>query len=108
VQADPNKSAEYLKKACDLHDAESCARRGFEKTVDLTSTMPARINASLRQQCKAGQMKSCEQFGRNALDGVGMPKDAVAGAEYLGKACSGGEASACGAASPSASPSAAR
>jgi TPR repeat protein len=95
VPADPSKSAEYWKKACDLHDLASCAVRPMEKTVDLTATTPARINAALRDQCNAGQMASCERFGRNLIGGVGVPKDAVAGAECLAKTCSGGETSAC-------------
>jgi TPR repeat protein len=101
VHADPSKSAEYWKKACDLHDLASCAVRPMEKTVDLTATTPARINAALRDECGTGNMASCERFGRNLIGGVGVPKDAAAGAEYLAKACSGGETSACSPASVS-------
>jgi len=86
---------EYRKKACDLHDDVSCGARKLEKTVDLTATTPARINAALRDQCNAGNMKSCEKLGRNLIDGTGAPKDEVGGAEYLIKACSAGETSAC-------------
>ncbi len=100
VQAEPGKSAEYLKKACDLHDEVSCVRRRGKKAVDLSSTTPARINASLRDQCNAGKLESCETFGRFANEGIGMPKDPVTGAEYLAKACSGGRASACASATP--------
>jgi TPR repeat protein len=86
---------EYRKKACDLHDDVSCGARRLEKTVDLTATTPARINAALRDQCNAGNMKSCEKLGWNLMNGTGVPKDEVAGAEYLIKACSAGETSAC-------------
>jgi len=64
--------------------------------ADLTSTLPGRFNASLRDQCKVGNAERCEQYGRNANAGVGMPKDPVTGAEYLKMACLGGQASACG------------
>lgn len=95
VQAEEGKSADYLKKACDLHDDVSCSIWKLQKTEDLTATTPARINALLRNQCNAGNMKSCEKLGRNLISGTGAPKDEVAGAEYLAKACSGGEATAC-------------
>ena len=95
MQADQTKSAEYVKKACELHDATSCGVQHLAKTIDLTATMPARINAGLRHECAAGKMTSCERFGRNLIDGVGVPKDAVTGAEYLTKACSGGVTAAC-------------
>jgi len=108
VPADASTSVRYLNKACELHDKMSCARRSFDKTADDTSTLPGRINASLRQQCTAGNAERCEQFGRNANNGVGMPKDPVTGAEYLKMACLRGQTSACATASPSASPSATR
>ena len=96
VQADPTKSAEYVKKACDLHDVPSCDVQHMAKTVDLSATTPARINAALRRECDTGKMASCEILGQNLKGGLGAPKDEVAGAAYLAKACSGGQTSACG------------
>ena len=71
VQAEEGKSADYLKKACDLHDDVSCSIWKLQKTEDLTATTPARINALLRNQCNAGNMKSCEKLGRNLIAGRG-------------------------------------
>jgi TPR repeat protein len=96
VQPSESRSGEYLTKACELHDKESCGKAHLQKTGTLTATMPARINAALRDQCDAGRMKSCEMLGRNLSNGTGVPKDEAAGAEYLKKACKGGETTACG------------
>jgi len=80
---------DLLAKACELRHGASCQMR-----AELADDMA--VAGSFRDKgCRAGDLLSCELYGKQLQQGYGVKKDEKAGTALVQKACKGGQAGAC-------------
>ena len=95
VPADPLRSREYAKKACDLGSQTSCAVLAMLTTKDTSDSVAGRVSAMFQARCDQGDMATCARFGQALVAGDGVAVDRERGRALLKKACAGGVAQAC-------------
>jgi TPR repeat protein len=83
---------DFDKKACDLGDAQGCARLAiaYEQGIG-TSKDPALAVHAADIACARKVMPACKTSGVALLTGAGAPRDVIAGVDHLDKACTSGE-----------------
>jgi TPR repeat protein len=95
VPADPLRTREYAKKACDLGAKGSCAVDRLLGTIDNGDTAAGQVNALLQLKCDGGDFTACGMLGEDLLGGLGANVDRVKGTALLDRACKGGFERAC-------------
>ena len=98
MQTDPFTAAQYLTKACDGKNGQSCANLAFLYAhgtgvlVDLAKAVHLTERA-----CELGNMPGCLFAGGSYYEGKAVKEDRARARTYLEKACDGGVGNACAA-----------
>jgi TPR repeat protein len=77
-------------RVCDARTAPACTSRAFDLWTTGGAPMLARVAALFDRACALGDLQGCHFAGRLALEGHGVPRDAVRGRALLEKGCDGG------------------
>ena len=92
ITTDLAKAFVFDDKACDLGDAQGCARLAiaYEQGIG-TAKDPALAVRAADRACAHGVMPACKVAGVALVTGEGAPRDAITGRDHLEKACTSGE-----------------
>ena len=92
VTKDLAKAFDFDKKACDLGDAQGCARLAiaYEQGIGTSKDLALAVRAA-DMACTRKVMPACKMSGVALVTGDGAPRDQIAGLDHLDKACTSGE-----------------
>ena len=96
VRQDKSKALQYLKKACDLGDANSCAFVGAEYASGDNVKKDLKLAKGLfEKSCEMQDALGCALLGAMYGDGLGVPQNLSKAKELYGKACDLGNQDGC-------------
>jgi TPR repeat protein len=103
VSTDFARARVYAEQGCRGGDGVACANLRFLMMQPQGQAQaaggPKCVKGSVdicTRECNDGNAESCAVLGYTFVDGVGVPRDPIRGAQFRKRACDGGEFNACG------------
>lgn len=91
VLADPERAADFFRRACEGESAAGCADLG----IMIQAADEARARELFRQACKGGSAAGCAHLAYLFATGRGVAKDDARAIVFYRQACSGGDGPGC-------------